>query len=268
MDLITKATELVENLKQFAKNRKVDNVLCLFDFIPDEILSMIIKKTDDIIDVSHISKRFYAVHLSNCISNIKVIYSEFVNKNPNWVKEICGYKNIIGITKRALILGLSLSTPQREDIIELTDNDDKYCMRYHGLNDIYEYELRFTSGFISTSAFVKRTHNEYIEDDEFNHNEVISNDKSFSSVGNIINDYNYICTMSKTPFIVVFKNYMIISNGTKQIITPTASLSKHTFNSLEYHLPKKDHPKYKEIMEIINGENSPIPIDTFDYMPY
>ncbi|SIP85887.1 Hypothetical protein PACV_172 [Pacmanvirus A23] len=272
MDLLTRAIELVENTKQFAKNRGVDNVYSFFDFIPDEILSMIITGMNNILDLSLVSKRFNIIHTANLLSSISNIYPNFTNENPNWIVEIMKYKTMIKINERMLILGLSMFNDRDEDVIKFITNGDKCIMKYKDCDSIFKYDISFTSGHISTSFIVKRSYNETNDglDDSFTYTETVSAGGYFPSIGTVISNehYNYICTKPNTPFFAAFKYYVIISDGVKHVITETSSLSKITYNNLEYHLPKKNHPKYKEIMEIINGDNSPLPIETFDYMPY
>ena len=271
-DLLAKAIELIENTKQFAENRGVSEVHCLFDFIPDEILYNIILKVGG--NASIVSKRFNDVYLMYHSAIIHNIYSNFTNNNPNWLDDILKHNDVIDITERALILGLSISTNQHKKSVKLIRISGKYCIKYRGItNRNYKYELYFTNGNISNDLVVKRKYEVNTYDglqDKFYHNEIISHGGHFQSVGTSISDEscNYICTKPNTPYLVAFDYYIIISDGTETIVSTIEELSSYTFNGLDYHLPKKDHPKYKEIMRILNGENSPIPIDMFDYMPY
>ncbi|QYB17526.1 hypothetical protein PV-S19_0162 [Pacmanvirus S19] len=269
MDLLAKAIELVENTKQFAKNHGVDNVYCFLDFIPDEILSIILYKADDI-NISATSKRLNNIYLSNCSLKINEFHHKFIETHPNWLSDILRHKNIIGITKRALILGLSLADKMKFTRLSLISMGcGKYRIEYQGFSkSAYKYDLHFPNEDFS-EFIITKNRQESIKDVVFNHNEVLTAGGKFSSIGaNISGNKYYVCTKLHTPFYAVNNIYVFISDGFKYLILKTKSLSSYTFNGLAYLLPKRDHPNYREFMEIINGDNSPIASETFDYMPY
>lgn len=253
---INELKQLIQNLDEFAVNRGVEKVECLFDFIPDEILFMIFDYDVGLV-ATLINKRFTNVYMSWMTSKVKAMD---IFKIQGWDEYIVESEII---SKHALYKWIIFSP----NLQLYSVGNDHYVVRIKK-NDI-EYKFNFVDNIMYTSKLTTTTEDTY---GCFNIIETSTANKKYLNIKCMDGLYEtcaHINIIKGSCYAIYVEEKLIISDGESYSI-----LDKHdddtvqfTLNGLYYAFPKQSHPKYKEIMKILMSDNSPYPIEIMSYIP-
>jgi hypothetical protein len=256
---INELKQLIQNLDEFAANRGVDKVECLFDFIPDEILFAIFEYDVGLV-ATLINKRFNSVYLSWITSKI----------NAMSISKIQGWDDCIvdsGLMTKQQLYKCLIFNYDAHKFITYNEDDDHHIVKIKK-SDV-KYKFNFVNGLIYASQEESADGYEY---GRLNMVETSTHNRKYVNIKCIDGQdttYGHVNVIKGSCYAVYMEDMLIISDGEDHIILEKdgEDITYYGLNGLSYAFPKRNHPKYKEIMKILMSDNSPYPIEVINHIP-
>ena len=267
MDLISdlkqrlnRLNQLNQNLEEFATNRGVESVDCLFDFIPDEILFTVFEYNVGL-NVTLINKRFNAVYLSWAL--YKVNNMLIAKKIPGWDDYIVES----GIISRQCLYTWMIFNSNAQSLITYDAEKDHHIVELN--KDGVKYKFNFVDGVMYTGQMNPAIKNDY---GSLEIREASTNNQKYLNI-RYINSEDIVRAsvnvIKGSCYAIYVKDTIILSDGENHIIIEKDGdhMTHLELNGLYYSFPKRGHPNYKEIMKILMSDNSPYPIEIMNHIP-
>ncbi|QYB17537.1 hypothetical protein PV-S19_0173 [Pacmanvirus S19] len=267
-DLISVLTRQLENAMAFAENHKLNNLQSLFDALPDEILSLILRNLvtyadfDQALSICLVCRRFNQIIVDIIYSlrfelshaeNIR--YFKELEKVDHWMEKILSFEFFK--TYRDLMINVVKLMADNNCLyksnnciafwVGLGNKDESHT--YFISNEIYYHKI--TQRYIKSSDYSLESAVEYID----------YNLRSYR----IISHKDVQIYSSEHSQLVITDSSSILTQGYNIITAAKDYFSRKIFDELQFWLPEYTIPEQTMFNHIHSPTHSPLPMTILNH---